>query len=188
MNRASLLANIPRVLKYLKLEGHDEAAGQASLFGPATEETLDLVELPELSLAQRLDDERRLLGGFFSGHPVTSFAPNAAATRTHTIRQRVAMEQAGTSARIVVVGLIRRYTPYDRGGSIEIEDETGAMFVRLFAREAERYQWILKRDTILAIRLTPRYDVDRTTLVLQEAKKVGELKAEKPGKVRHARK
>lgn len=186
MNRASLLANIPVVLKYLKREHAEDAAGQATLFGIEDEAPLQLIELPELSLAQRLDDERRLLGGFFSGHPVTAFTKHLH-WRTHTCSQRHEIEQAGTSARIVIAGLVRRFESWGRSSVLEVEDETGPLELRVFGREQERYQWILKRDMILALKLTPRYDADRTSIVVQEAKKVGEFKAEKPAKYKAKR-
>ena len=175
------MANIPRVLKHLRAEGKHEGAGQFGLFGTPDTDELKLVELPEFSLAQRLDDERRLLGGFFSGHPVTSFVA-ALDKRTHTCSQRGAMEAAGTSARIVVIGLVRSFHSFGYRGVLEIEDETGPMMVSVGSKEQGRYQWILQRDLILAMRVTPHYGTDRTTLDLKEAKKVGEFKAEKPGR------
>lgn len=179
MNRASLLANIPRILDHVKGEHRAQEAGQAGLFGAPAQDELELRELPEMSLAQKLHHERALLGGFFSAHPVTAFVkPEALERRTHHCRERAAMEQAGTSARIVVVGLVREWHDYGAGGTLQVEDETGPLFVKLFRREAEKYQWILRRDFVLALRLTPRYGVEKTDLVLQEAKKLAEFKAE----------
>lgn len=179
MNRASLLANIPRILDHVKGQRAAIEGGQAGLFGAPVQDELALRELPEMELAQKLYHERELLGGFLSDHPVTAFVkPEVLAARSHRCRDRLAMEQAGTSARIVVVGLVREWMDYGAGGTLQVEDETGALFIRLQRREAERYQWILRRDFVLALRLTPRYGIEKTDLIVQEAKKLGEFKAE----------
>lgn len=179
MNRASLLANIPAVLRHLKIEGHDEAAGQGGLFGSTAIEELELRELPEMTDEQKMHYERKLLGGFITMHPVTHLLdPAVLAKRSHRCRQRFDMEQAGTSARIVVVGLVRHWEDYGNGGTLQVEDETGPLFIKLFRREAERYQWILRQDHLLALRLIPRYGVEKTDLVLQEAKKLGQFNGE----------
>jgi len=81
-NRASLMMQLPEALKATEQWLAQEQAGQSSLFGnfafePASknnEQEMDLPQCDEWPLAQRLENERMVLGFHFSGHPFDPYA------------------------------------------------------------------------------------------------------------------
>ncbi|WP_445012353.1 helix-hairpin-helix domain-containing protein, partial [Enterobacter hormaechei] len=72
-NRASLMLQLPEVIKATDQMARERASGQNSLFGgpdpSATTIQLDLPEAEEWPLLQRLNGERDTLGFYLSGHP-----------------------------------------------------------------------------------------------------------------------
>jgi len=76
-NRASLIAQLPEALKATEQWLEQEQAGQSSLFGSlgfeapnqTNKRAIDLPHCNEWPLAQRLENERIVLGFYFSGHP-----------------------------------------------------------------------------------------------------------------------
>src|SRR5690606_4833592 len=70
-NRASLMLQLPEVLKATEQLARERAAGQVSLFGggesPVAELHIDLPEVDEWSLTQLLNGERETLGHYLSG-------------------------------------------------------------------------------------------------------------------------
>src|SRR5690606_13190671 len=74
VNRASLTAQLPDVLRATEQARREREAGQSSLFGggEAVDSTppLELVEVPDWPAKQRLIGERDTLGQFLSGHPM----------------------------------------------------------------------------------------------------------------------
>jgi len=81
-NRASLMLQLPEVLKATEQWLEQEQAGQSSLFGslgfePAHHGNNRAIHLPECNewpLVQRLENERMVLGFYFSGHPFDPYA------------------------------------------------------------------------------------------------------------------
>ena len=74
VNRATMAAQLPDVLRATEQMARDRAAGQVDMFGNATAvETpiLPAIEpLPEWPLLDRLNGERETLGHYLSGHPI----------------------------------------------------------------------------------------------------------------------
>lgn len=173
LNRPSLLANLPRVLAHLSKQRPHAAAGQTSLFGDvgAAEAPFEYVELPDYSTHEKLWHERRVLGAFVSGHPLESFQGKLGAC-THKCRESYDMLQSG-GARIVVAGLIRQYTRAPRIGFITLEDETGVLEAVIFNDEAERFAAHLADDMIVALKLKPRFDNDRSSLQVLQVHRFG---------------
>jgi DNA polymerase-3 subunit alpha len=72
-NRASLMLQLPEVIKATDQMARERPSGQNSLFGgpdpSATTIQLDLPEAEEWPLLQRLNGERDTLGFYLSGHP-----------------------------------------------------------------------------------------------------------------------
>src|SRR5690606_37613470 len=77
-NRASLMLQLPEVLKATEQLAREREAGQASLFGgfaepEAAAAQITLPEVPEWPLAQKLAGERDTLGHYLSGHPLDPY-------------------------------------------------------------------------------------------------------------------
>jgi DNA polymerase-3 subunit alpha len=173
MNRPSLLASIPIVLKHLS-DGRKHA-GQVGLFAAPTVEDLPLADLPDWPDDTRLWHERRVLGAFVSGHPVIPRREARADSFTHRCRDSFDMERS-VGARIVVAGLVRRYEQRPRIAFLTLEDETGAFDCIAFSDEFERFAHCLMVNAILAVQLKPRFDNDRRSLQLVNAFRLGHLR------------
>src|SRR5690606_1199047 len=76
-NRASLMTALPEVLKATEQLAREREAGQASLFGggdaAAPALALELPQVPDWPLQQRLQGERETLGHYLSGHPLDPY-------------------------------------------------------------------------------------------------------------------
>ena len=73
--RAQLLQALPRILERAIVRHRDREAGQDSLFGAIPSSQLPkepLPQVPELIESERLKDEKRLLGIYVTGHPLSN--------------------------------------------------------------------------------------------------------------------
>ena len=74
INRATMKAQLPEILRAVEQVARDQAAGQVDLFGNAAAATVPILPnfepLPELPLLERLKGERETLGHYLSGHPL----------------------------------------------------------------------------------------------------------------------
>ena len=165
-NRATLMLQLPEVVKATDQMAREAAAGQVSLFGLPSADTgpalqLDLPEAEEWSLRQLLDGERDTLGHYLSGHPFDPYREE--------VRQLVGSdlgeldrlwgaapqgEKRGwrPEVQVVVAGLvvgIRR-----KGDSqvfVQLEDGRGRLECGVFAEAAAELSSLLVRDRVLVV-------------------------------------
>ena len=103
-NRASLMLQLPEVLKATDQLAREREAGQASLFGGFAEPAaaaaqITLPEVPEWPLAQKLAGERDTLGHYLSGHPLDPYRSELKALVGTDLGQLDALWESGSSAR-----------------------------------------------------------------------------------------
>src|SRR5690606_19023175 len=103
-NRATLMLQLPEVLKAVEQLARERDAGQASLFGgfaspEATTAQITLPEVPEWPLAQKLAGERDTLGHYLSGHPLDPYRNELKALVGTDLGQLDALWEAGAPAR-----------------------------------------------------------------------------------------
>ncbi|MES5814874.1 DNA polymerase III subunit alpha [Pseudoxanthomonas sp. Soil82] len=166
-NRATLMLQLPEVIKATDQMAKEAAAGQVSLFGMPTGDSggpalkLDLPEADEWPLRQLLDGERDTLGHYLSGHPFDPYREE--------VRQLVGSdlgeldrlwgaapqgEKRGwrPEVQVVVAGLvvgIRR-----KGDSqvfVQLEDGRGRLECGVFAEAAADLSSLLVRDRVLVV-------------------------------------
>ncbi|MCX7556604.1 DNA polymerase III subunit alpha [Xanthomonadaceae bacterium JHOS43] len=88
VNRATMKAQLPDMLRATEQMARDRAAGQVDMFGNSTVETpiLPVFEpLPEWPLIERLNGERETLGHYLSGHPIDPLREYVAGLITCTL-------------------------------------------------------------------------------------------------------
>lgn len=179
LNRPSLLANLDRVLAYLRRNSGAMRAGQTGLFD-SQPELLDPIAydlVADWDEDTRLWHEREVLGAFVSGHPVPARRARQETRFTHRCRDRHAIEtRCGPMDRIVVAGLVRRYERRARIAFIDIEDETGALSLISFNDENERFAHCLMANAILAVQIKVRHEMDRTSLQLTNCYRLGHFR------------
>ncbi|MDI9240499.1 DNA polymerase III subunit alpha [Lysobacter sp. LF1] len=163
-NRASLMLQLPEVLKATDQLAKEREAGQVSLFGsfetaaPALH--LDLPETDEWPLTQILHGERETLGHYLSGHPFDPYRDEVRGLIGNDLgalekiwenrpeqrgswRQEVETVVAG-----LVVGLRKKG---DSQMFVQIEDGRGRIECAFFAETYSDYAPLLSRDRLLVI-------------------------------------
>ncbi|GAB3749404.1 DNA polymerase III subunit alpha [Lysobacter olei] len=164
-NRASLMLQLPEVLKATDQLAKEKAAGQVSLFGgmeaaaPALH--LDLPETDEMPLGQLLAGEHATLGQYLSGHPFDPYREEVRGLIGHDLggleaiwanrpepargswRQEVETVVAGQ-----VVGLRKKG---DSQMFVQIEDGRGRVECAFFGETYSEFAQMLVRDRLLVI-------------------------------------
>ena len=173
-NRASLMLQLPEVLKATEQLAREREAGQVSLFGgfaePAAEARIALPDAEEWPLAQKLAGERETLGHYLSGHPLDPYRDELAALVGHDLGQLDALyEQAShggahngraqegrggwrQEATVIVAGQVMGLRK--RGDSqafVQLEDGRGRLECAFFAEAYFEFAPMLTRDRILVI-------------------------------------
>jgi DNA polymerase-3 subunit alpha len=165
-NRATLMLQLPEVVKATDQMAKEAAAGQVSLFGLPSADAgpslqLDLPECAEWTLRQVLDGERDTLGHYLSGHP---FDPCREEVRQLVGSDLGELDRLWGAApqgekrgwrpevQVVVAGLvvgIRR-----KGDSqvfVQLEDGRGRLECSVFAEAVQEMSSLLVRDRVLVV-------------------------------------
>ncbi|WP_442684245.1 DNA polymerase III subunit alpha [Stenotrophomonas sp. JC08] len=168
-NRATLMLQLPEVLKATEQMAREKASGQNSLFGAPdpvnTAAQLDLPESREWPLAQLLGAERETLGFYLSGHP---FDPYASDVKELVGTDLGALDKLVTPARpskdgekpawrqespVILAGMvvgIRR-----KGDSqvfMTLEDGKGRVECSAFSDGLAEFGHLMTRDRILVVK------------------------------------
>ena len=163
-NRATLIYNLGRVLEFVSRRKEEERSGQASLFG--TEEaspfnTIELEPVEEWPQKELLQQEKELLGFYFSGHPLDKYrgiwekSTNLDLTR----RDRAQKEKSYT-----ILGLLKglRSIPTKNGLKMAfavLEDFKGSIELVFFPDIWEQIGESIKEDEVIG--LTGKIDLSR---------------------------
>jgi len=166
-NRATLMLQLPEVIKATDQMAKEAAAGQVSLFGMPSGDSggsalkLDLPEAEEWSLRQLLDGERDTLGHYLSGHPFDPYREEVKQLVGSDLSELDRLwgaapqgEKRGwrPEVQVVVAGLvvgIRR-----KGDSqvfVQLEDGRGRLECGVFAEVAADLSSLLVRDRVLVV-------------------------------------
>jgi DNA polymerase-3 subunit alpha len=164
-NRASLMLQLPEVLKATEQLARERAAGQVSLFGgfdaPAPELKLDLPQADEWPLLQKLQGERETLGHYLSGHPLDPYRDELRGLVGHDLgdldrlwSERPDEERRGWRPEMTIVLAGQVTGMRKRGDSqafVQLEDGRGRIECAFFAEAYYEYAPLLTRDRILVI-------------------------------------
>ena len=161
-HRALLHANLNDALKAAEKIARDSEAGQFDMFGTALakpQSTKTLIEVPAFDVLEKLNREKAVLGGYFSGHPLDAmrvemadlgclkFAEIAARTQPKPETRRTAEQPAIVAGEVEA---IRR-----RGDSMafaKLADGTGASLeVGFFKDSMARYPHLLKEGERIVV-------------------------------------
>ncbi|HST45259.1 MAG TPA: DNA polymerase III subunit alpha [Luteimonas sp.] len=175
-NRASLMLQLPEVVKATEQLAREHDAGQTSLFGgplsggfaePASGARIALPEADEWPLARRLAGERDTLGHYLSGHPLDPHRDELQALVGHDLGQLDSLweqgmqgQQAGREGRgnwrqeatVVIAGQVMGMRK--RGDSqafVQLEDGRGRIECAFFAEAWFQHAALLTRDRILIV-------------------------------------
>ncbi|WJW76590.1 DNA polymerase III subunit alpha [Thiohalobacter sp. IOR34] len=167
MNRASLMANLPKALKLAEQHERDRGMGQNDLFGSSDAAATVAVaversELPEWDEETRLNGEKETLGLYLTGHPIARYEAELAQIVSGRIADLTsgAGEGGGRGGErsVVVAGLVIglrvRNTRRGRMAFVTLDDRSARLEMRVFSETFERYRQLLSRDRVLVVRGT----------------------------------
>ena len=168
-NRASLMLQLPEVLKATDQMAREKASGQNSLFGAPdpvnAAAQLDLPESREWPVAQLLAGERETLGFYLSGHPFDPYAEDVkelVGTDLGALDKLVAPappprdgEKRGwrQEAQVILAGMVvgmRR-----KGDSqvfVQLEDGKGRVECSAFSDGLAEFGHLMTKDRILVVK------------------------------------
>jgi len=169
-NRASLMLQLPEVIKATDQITRERAAGQVSLFGaglPGDGEAatpalhIDLPHADEWPLAQLLNGERDTLGHYLSGHPFDPYREELRGLVGHDLGdlERI-WESRPESARggwrpeletIVCGQVVAMRKKGDAQMFVQIEDGRGRLECAFFGETYTEFAALLARDRLLVI-------------------------------------
>ncbi len=174
-NRASLLLQLPEALKASEQLAREREAGQNSLFGgfdidsshtPALQ--IDLPEVDDWPLAQKLQGERDTLGHYLSGHPMDPHREELQRLVGNDLGQLDAIwgnrpQEARVGWRpehaVVlagqVVGMRKRG---DSQAFVHLEDGRGRIECAFFGEQWQEFGPLLTRDRLLVVEGALRED------------------------------
>ncbi|MCF7222675.1 DNA polymerase III subunit alpha [Marilutibacter chinensis] len=164
-NRASLMLQLPEVLKATEQLARERAAGQVSLFGggesPVAELRIDLPEVAEWPLTQLLNGERETLGHYLSGHPFDPYREELRALLGHDLgdlekiwESRPESARSGWRPEVesVVAGqVVALRKKGDSQMFVQIEDGRGRLECAFFAETYAEYASLFTRDRLLIV-------------------------------------
>ena len=172
-NRASLMLQLPEVLKATDQIAKNRDAGMVDMFGNAAgapDIAIDLPTCADWALSQKLQGERETLGHYLSGHPLDPYRDELSALVGTDLGRLDALYEAAQSSRgrgggedgggrswraettVIVAGQVTAMRK--RGDSqafVQIEDGRGRLECAFFAEAFFEYQAMLTRDRILVV-------------------------------------
>jgi DNA polymerase-3 subunit alpha len=164
-NRASLALQLPEVLKATEQMAREAQSGQVSLFSANASVSIkiDLANISDWPLEERLRHERDTLGFFLSGHPLDPWqaefrhmglCPLSSLEKTWQERK----DRRG-EAPVVVAGLISQMRKRgDNQAFVLLEDQVTGLECAFFSEAYQDYSALLTRDRIVVIEGTVRED------------------------------
>ena len=158
-NRASLMLQLPEVLKATEQLARERDAGQVSLFGGGPEPSIqiDLEQATEWPLERRLAGERETLGCYLSGHPMDPHRAEINSLVGFDLGQveRIHSERKDRrgEAQVVLAGMVvnQRKQRGDTMSSVLIEDGAGRIECTFYPNEYSEYGALISRDRILLV-------------------------------------
>ena len=163
-NRASLMLQLPEVLKATDQMARNRDAGMVDMFGNATGAADIVIELPETDewpLAQLLQGERDTLGHYLSGHPMDPYRDELQRLVGHDLSSLDALwENRPQEARsgwrpqmqAVVAGqVIGMRKRGDSQAFVQLEDGRGRIECAFFGEQWQEFAPLLTRDRILVV-------------------------------------
>ena len=158
-NRASLMLQLPEVMKATEQLAREREAGQASLFGGGgdfPEIHIELPEAPDWTLDRKLVGERETLGHFLSGHPLDPWKDELANLVGNTLGDldRVFSEKRNNrgEAQVVLAGLVTAVRRRgDNQAFVQIEDTHGRLECAFFTDAYNEFAPLLSRDRIIIV-------------------------------------
>jgi DNA polymerase-3 subunit alpha len=175
-DRGTLLNNVSRILSLAQREQRLRQTGQSTMFdlwGKTVDTPLPSLDMvaADVSIKQKLDWEKELLGVYLSEHPFSPFA-NKAVSENTVLCGQVDAEMEGKA--LSVAGMVASvHNLLTRDGqpsaSIILEDLDGQLEVMVWPRVYASHKELLQEGNVLLVVGKVRLRGDRVQLVCENA-------------------
>ena len=163
--RARLSELLPQAMKAAEQASKNAAAGVADMFGEIEPEgtttaasQVDTLNIKPWAEQDRLRAEKETLGLYLSGHPIDEYLEEL----SHLTRDRLAKLRPERAPQPVAGLVIDMRTMRNKAGDtiafLTLDDRSGRLEIRLFAKEYERFRDLLAKDQILVVECTVSID------------------------------
>jgi DNA polymerase-3 subunit alpha len=172
--RSQLLAILPKALQAGQAKQEDRRRGQLGLFdifdGPANADKPNgnghaspfssLPDVPELSDAEKLANEKKALGFYMSSHPLARHADLLAALATHRVADLAALKDksevilGGMIVNVAVKNVQKSRSGLTRMAKFTFEDLSGSTGAMLWPEEFAKMADLVKNDQIVFVKGT----------------------------------
>lgn len=155
-NRRQLMQDLELTLESANRKAKDQASGQGSLFDLFTEVPslpIATAPVPDFSPAEKLQQEKELLGFYISDHPLKEVSANAKLLTPTNLADLKEVGEATTITSIVLITDIKEITTKkgDRMAIVQIEDLTGSAEAVVFPKIYDKLKNFLVKDQRLML-------------------------------------
>ncbi|WP_298614155.1 OB-fold nucleic acid binding domain-containing protein [uncultured Thermosynechococcus sp.] len=182
-NRNQLMQDLPLVLEWAQARAKDRAVGQVNLFdmlagGSSNESAPSAPPVDDLPDAEKLRQEKELLGFYVSNHPLKDIHRPAAMIAPLSLAD---LEQPTSQGMVSVIALLTGLKPIttkrgERMAIVQLEDLTGQAEAVVFPKTYERIHGQLQPDRRLLLWGTLEIRDDRPQLLIEDAEPLEEVK------------
>ncbi|WP_299043960.1 OB-fold nucleic acid binding domain-containing protein [uncultured Thermosynechococcus sp.] len=182
-NRNQLMQDLPLVLEWAQARAKDRAVGQVNLFdmlagGSSNESAPSAPPVDDLPDAEKLRQEKELLGFYVSNHPLKDIHRPAAMIAPLSLAD---LEQPTSQGMVSVIALLTGLKPIttkrgERMAIVQLEDLTGQAEAVVFPKTYERIHGRLQPDRRLLLWGTLEIRDDRPQLLIEDAEPLEEVK------------
>ena len=181
--RAQLLAVLPRAMQASQAALADKKRGQASLFDsfaavsadtPVEKIQFTLPDVPELPENEKLAEEKKILGFYFSSHPLTRYAGQIQALATHnvsklaTVPEKTEIFLGGLVNELQVRTVSKSRSGLTRMGKLRFEDLSGSINAMLWPEDFAKNESLLANDAVVFVAGTVDRRRDPAELIISK--------------------
>lgn len=190
--RSQLIAVLPRAMQASQATLADKKRGQGSLFDSFASAAVEsgekdakftLPDIPEMPENEKLAEEKKILGFYFSSHPLASYQDQMRALATHTVET---VGRVGAKQEVVLGGLLteiefrnvsRSRSGLTRMAKLRFEDLTGSIQAMLWPEDLLKNQDLLVEDSVVFVSGTIDSRRDPAELIISKILPVDKAEA-----------
>ncbi|NMP16797.1 DNA polymerase III subunit alpha [Thalassotalea sp. Y01] len=163
-HRAAMAATLTEAIKAADQHAKAQAIGQDDLFGLINEEVDDNIqsfqEVPHWEEAVWLDGERETLGLYLTGHPINRYLDEIKKYGSPRLvnLQPGGKDKISTASGLVIGVRVLINKKGRRWALVTLDDKSARIDLRLFPDDFERFEEIIKNDSILVCKGQVSFD------------------------------
>ena len=183
-NRSRVLEAAPVLTQHANSSAGDRQGGQGGLFAEAEPALRPPLPSPKPWTAQqKLDEEFRSIGFYFSGHPLDDVLVSLDRDRITLIME--IEDRAGEGRPLEMIGIVRaRNDKSGRNGSkfsfLTVSDPTGERDVTVYSDALNQYGDLLRPGKAVAMTVSVKQNGEETRLIMERAIELESARLSKP--------